>query len=116
MRKRESPIRTQQYKFEGNLSGFIPVDTRVLVLPDYIDEKSEGGIVLTGDTVKQNELAITEGFIVAWGSYAFSDWKESLFKSGDRIVWAVYAGQMLEGEDGKMYRLINDSDIAAIRN
>lgn len=117
MKKRESPIRTKMHEYNGNFSGYRPVDTKVLVLPDYIDETSEGGIVLTSDTVEQNELAITEGYLVAYGDEAFNDWKFSAsLEPGIRIVWAVYAGQMLEGDDGRWYRLINDTDIAAIRN
>jgi co-chaperonin GroES (HSP10) len=116
MKKRESPIRTLQHPYDGNGAGYVPIDTKVLVLPDYIDETSEGGIVLTVDTVQQNELAITEGLLIGYGDEAFKDWHESAsLEPGIRIVWAIYAGQMLEGDDGKMYRLINDTDIAAIR-
>jgi co-chaperonin GroES (HSP10) len=111
---RENPIKTRQHNYTGNDSGFIPIDTKILVLPDYIDDTSDGGIVLTSDTVHQNELAITEGFLVAWDETAFDH--SGCFRAGDRIVWAVYAGQMLEGIDGKMYRLINDTDIAAKRS
>lgn len=121
MKQRKSPIRTMQHKFEGNKSGYIPVDTKILVLPDYIDETSEGGIVLTSDTIDQNELAITEGWFIDHGQSAFRDWYAEvggpfLVEEGSRIVWAMYAGQMLEGDDGKMYRLINDTDIVAERD
>jgi len=116
MKKRENPIQTTQHDYRGNRSGCMPVDTKVLVLPDFINETSDGGIVLTTDTVKQNELAITEGFIVDWGDSAFSDWGISRpVEDGCRVVWASYAGQMLEGEDGLMYRLINDTDLVAVR-
>ena len=114
MKNRESPIRTKPQNYSGNKSGFIPFENKILVLPDFIDETSEGGIVLTSDTVKQNELAITEGFLVDWGGTAFSDfetWPDP--HHGERIVWAQYSGQMLEGVDGVMYRLINDTDIVA---
>lgn len=116
MNKRESPIRTMQHEYIGNGSGYTPVDTKILVLPDYIDETSEGGIVLTSDTVDQNELAITEGFLVDYGTIAFNDMGNyGQLASGVRVVWAMYAGQMLEGDDGKMYRLINDTDVVAVR-
>ena len=110
MKKRSDLIRTKQQEFQGNESGYTPLDTKVLVLPDCIDETSEGGIVLTNDTVKQNDLAITEGHFIAEGNEANTE-----IGSGERVVWAVYAGQMLEGNDGKMYRLINDTDLAAVR-
>ena len=110
MQKRSDLIRTTAQKFNGNESGYIPLDTKVLVLPDCIDETSEGGIVLTNDTVKQNDLAITEGYFVDEGNESNTG-----IGPGERVVWAVYAGQMLEGNDGKMYRLINDTDLAAVR-
>jgi co-chaperonin GroES (HSP10) len=116
MKTKGNPIRTQKHDYTGNDSGFFPIDTKILVLPDYIDDTSEGGIVLTSDTVQQNDLAVTEGFLVDYGKEAFMDWHNTTPpKKGTRLVWAVYAGQMLEGEDGKMYRLINDTDIAAIK-
>jgi len=120
MKKRSDLIRTKQQKFSGNESGFLPLDTKVLVLPDTIDDTSEGGIVLTSDTIKQNDLAVTEGYLVDIGNAAFNDYSSEdsdleVMMPGARVVWAIYAGQMLEGEDGKMYRLINDTDLAAIR-
>ena len=117
-RKKENPIKLKRHDYEGNNSGYHPVDTKVLVLPDYIDEKSDGGIILHENTVTQNVLAVTEGYLVEWGGECFVDWKGtdlSQIKQGMRVVWAVYAGQMIDGDDGKQYRLINDTDIAAIR-
>jgi len=116
MKKREVHLQTTQHDCQGNYSGYLPIDTKVLVLPDFIDETSEGGIVLTSETVKQNELAITEGFIVDWGKSAFADWESGIpVIMGHRVVWASYAGQMLAGDDGLMYRLINDTDLVAVR-
>lgn len=117
MMTRNSPIRTQKQQYNGNKSGFSPLDTKLLVLPDYIDDKSEGGIVLTNDTVEQNDLAVTQGVLVAYGDEAFADWKnKNPVQLGETVVWAIYAGQMIEGDDGKMYRLINDTDLAAMRS
>jgi len=116
MRKRENPIKTRKVDYSGNNSGFHPVDTKVLVLPDEIEDTSEGGIVLTSSVVDQHELSVTQGYLVDWGGEAFSDWRDAHnIKKGDRVVWAVYAGQMIPGDDGKMYRLMNDTDLAAIR-
>jgi len=116
MKKRDSLIKTQRHQYSGNDSGFNPLDTKVLVLPDFIDDTSEGGIVLTSDTVNQNDLAVTEGYLVSYGNEAFRDWPHTdALTPGTVVVWAIYAGQMLEGDDGKMYRLINDTDLAAVR-
>jgi co-chaperonin GroES (HSP10) len=116
MKKRSGKIRTKEQDYSGNNSGFKPLDTKLLVLPDYIDDKSEGGIVLTNDTVQQNDLAVTQGYLVASGDQAFVDWENKKpVEIGTRIVWAIYAGQMIDGDDGKSYRLINDTDLAAER-
>ncbi|MFV2058127.1 MAG: hypothetical protein ACC707_16800 [Thiohalomonadales bacterium] len=111
MKKKESPIRTSQHEYCGNESGFFPFDCKVLVLPDYIEETSEGGIVLNSNTVDQHDLVVTEGYLVASGGGA--DVGELV--SGDRVVWAMYAGQMIDGDDEKQYRLINDTDLVASR-
>jgi len=116
MKKKENPIKTRKVDYNGNNSGFHPVDTKVLVLPDEIEDTSEGGIVLTSSTVDQHELSVTEGYLVEWGSEAFADWRGGKdIAKGARVVWAVYAGQMIHGDDGNRYRLINDTDLAAIR-
>lgn len=118
MRKKENPMRVQRHKYTGNDSGYDPVDTKVLVLPDYIDDTSEAGIYLTSQTTETHDLQVTEGYLVASGSEAFVDWKgndKERLVPGARIVWAVYAGQLFEGDDGKQYRLVNDTDLAAVR-
>lgn len=101
-----------------NGCGFEPCGLKVLVLPDEIEEKTAGGIILI-DTIKDDEAyAIESGTLVAVGGGAFTDWPNSSDKwpgkvpeVGDRVVISRYAGLIKNGEDGKKYKFINDTDI-----
>jgi chaperonin GroES len=110
---------SRQRKEEGkmkNKSGIQPVECKVLCLPDKIEEKTKGGLFLPESTKKDEELAQVKATLVAIGGNAFQDpaWNEPMPKIGDRVYVAKYAGIYVEGEDGEMYKLCNDQDIAAI--
>lgn len=107
-----------------NESGIEPFGNKILVLPDQVEHVTKGGIQLPGDIVEREELAKTEGVLISWGGNAFAEitangfvsWRMNATpKSGSRCVFAKYAGQMLDGADGKRYRLINDTDLLSIR-
>lgn len=100
-----------------NPSGFIPLDLRVLVLPDPIEEKK--GSILLPDSVKEaNKWAQANGTIIAVGDNA---WEEAKARApafrppapGDRILYGKYAGQKVTGKDGRDYCIMNDEDIIA---
>lgn len=98
-----------------NTSKLIPVGHKILVLPDKVEQTTESGIITTvGEKLKQEELAQTEGVLVAIGNNAWSDQKEPWAKVGDRVIFAKYAGHNREGRDGKLYRILNDLDIGAV--
>lgn len=97
-----------------NTSGITPVEYKVLVLPDQIDKMSKGGIALPGEVIEKEELAQTDGVLVAVTDMSFQGWECDTPKPGDRVKFARYAGLMIDGADGKRYRLIKDTDIAAI--
>lgn len=112
-----SPFKPVIQAFEGNKSGVQPIGTKVLVMPDQIADKV-GSIMLPGDTVERNSLAVTTGTVIAVGAGAFSDWanadKERFPNAGQRVHIARYAGLMVDGTDGKQYRLCQDVDIAGL--
>lgn len=91
------------------------LEYKVLVLPDQIATESEGGIQFLEKEIERDEMKQTEGVIVNFGSNAFDDWKEGP-EIGDKIIFGKYAGQMLDGDDGKRYRLIRDKDVLATRS
>lgn len=101
-----------------NNSGFIPLDLRVLVLPDPIEEKTAGGIILPEAAKEKEKHATVKATLVATGENA---WEEAAARSaafrkplpGDRVIIAKYGGILLTGEDGREYRIMNDEDIIA---
>lgn len=108
--------------FDGNKSGREPIGTKVLVMTDWVDDQTKSGLItLTADLVERMSLAVTTGTVVAVGGAAFSDWPSSDRKwpgktpaVGDRVDLAKYAGVLIEGVDGRHYRLCQDIDIAGL--
>lgn len=99
-----------------NTSGIEPLDLRVLVQPDVIEEKV-GSIFLPEQIKERDKYAQIRATIIAIGENA---WEEASSRSsgfsapkvGDRVIIQKYGGIDLEGpKDGKMYRLLNDQDI-----
>ncbi len=99
-----------------NSSGILPRGPRVLVKPDAVDEKSSGGIVqFTEQQRVREEMGQIEGTVAAIGDAAWHDKPSPWAAVGDRIVFAKFAGLFLKGNDGAMYRVINDLDVVAIK-
>lgn len=98
-----------------NTSGLIPLDLRVLVKPDTVDEKV--GLIIKPQSMRDAEKhAMTKGTIVAVGENA---WEEASARSpafvkpepGSRVMIAKYGGVRITGLDGGDYVLLNDEDI-----
>lgn len=99
-----------------NVSGIIPRGHRVLVLPDQVEEKSAGGIVVvTGSDMKKEELAQINGKVIAMGNTCYHDQTEPWCELGDTVIFGKYSGLFYTGDDGKKYRIVNDLDIVAVR-
>ena len=101
-----------------NGSGIRPFRNCLLLLPKQIDEKSEGGIIMaTGKELEREQLAQSEGVVVAMGEAVFTGWGFDITdrpKIGDTVVFTKYAGMVRKGDDGLQYRLILDEDVRAI--
>lgn len=100
-----------------NTSGIQPLDLKVLVLPDAVEEK-KGSLYIPETAQEREKYAMLKGTLVAIGENA---WEEAAARSpeftrptpGDRILIAKYGGILVTGDDGKEYRLMNDSDVTA---
>lgn len=95
---------------------FQPVGYRFKVLPDTMEEKTPGGLIIP-DVVKDKEqkAAIT-GTIVAIGDGCWKDVVdgEPWAKVGDRVLFAKYGGIIFkEGE--VEFRFLNDQDLIAVQ-
>lgn len=91
----------------------IPVEYKVLIRLDVLQEKTAGGIILPDERRERDQMAQTEATLEAVGGNAFEDWGEPKPKPGDRVLVTKYAGEApKQGEDG--LRLCMDKDICAI--
>ncbi len=104
-----------------NTSGYHPLDDKVLVLTDTHVGTTGAGIVLTDDTVERQTMAAEHGTVIAVGPAAFRwndngtrAWEGTAPKPGDRVYFQRYSGQLLSGEDGRLYRVMSQHCIAAV--
>lgn len=112
-----------------NQSGIHPCGDRVLIKPDEIEEKTEGGIIIPGTVGELHAMAQSIGTFVAAGPDAYMDsvtrdsegriverrgFSQSFAKPGDRVAFAKYGGLQVNGKDGQAYRLMNDVDVTAV--
>jgi chaperonin GroES len=105
-----------------NHSGYEPLDDKTLVLTDVHAEMTSGQIALPANYVEKQTMAAEHGTVVAVGPAAFRwnddgtrAWEGNVPQPGDRVYFERYAGQLLKGEDGKLYRLMSQRCIGAIR-
>lgn len=107
----------------ANHSGFDPLDDKVLVMMDEHAEVTSGGITLPQDVVDRQSAAGETGIIVALGPAAFvwdddatRKWSGRKPEPGDRVYVERYAGQLVQGADGRTYRLMSQRCIGAVAN
>lgn len=106
-----------------NASGIIPLDHRVLVLRDKVEEKTAGGIYLPQQEQDKQSHATTNATVIAVGGLAWSEAKHdaktfgidtSFPDVGSRVKVGRYTGDNHKGADGQEYTIMNDSDIVAL--
>jgi len=101
----------------AGFNGIIPVEFKVLIKPDKIEDRSAGGIYLPDSAREREEYATDRGEILAVGPQFFDDLGEPKPKVGDKVLFNKYAGSLFDTDiDGKRtkVRLMNDKDICAI--
>jgi len=97
-----------------NTSGILPVEDKLLVLPDQVSLKV-GSILKPEIALSQEQMAQIRGLLVAIGGNCFESWDEPIPKVGDRVMLCKYAGvQNLPGADGRFYQICTDRDVTAI--
>lgn len=113
----------------GNESGIHPSGDRVLIRPDEIERKTEGGIIIPDAIGERHAMAQSIGTFIeagpdAWIHFVDKDaegrvlkirqYSRPFAKPGDRVAFARYGGLQVEGKDGVAYRLMNDEDVTAV--
>ncbi len=103
-----------------NESGFGPMGTNIMVLPDGVNDRTKGGIFIPDDKRSQMAMAAESGIVVAMGQEAFrfasdgSLWRGDKPTIGSHVYFERYAGQVLSGRDGKQYRVMDAKCVGAI--
>lgn len=108
-------------EYQGyNTAGFEPVGDRVIVLPDMPAEATKGGVFLTEDLQEKQAASADTGVIIAVGDDAFTwnsdrtrDFGGTKPKPGDRVYFERFAGGVMMGADGLLYRVMDDKCIGA---
>jgi chaperonin GroES len=105
-----------------NTSGIVPLDHRVLVLHDPVEEKI-GSIILPDSERDKQKYAMTNATVIAVGALAWSEAKHDARQfgidtrfpeAGSRVKVGRYTGDQHKGSDGKEYTILNDSDVIAL--
>ncbi len=97
----------------SNISGLRPFGDYVLVKMDAAAPTSPGGVILTDEEVERITLGAESGCIFAIGSLAFKAHGPDHPGIGERVYVEKYAGIKAMGQDGALYRIMEDKCVAA---
>ena len=88
-----------------------PLSDRVILKALEAEEKTKGGIILTGNSKEKPEMAE----VVAVGPGGTVDGKEVVMtvKVGDKVLTSKYSGTEVK-VDGEEYTIVRQNDILAI--
>ena len=93
-----------------------PTGWRILILPYRGTGKTEGGILLSDNTVEQQQVSTQVGYVLKVGALAYQD--QDKFPDGpwckekDWVMFARYSGCRFNIDGGEV-RILNDDEILA---
>ena len=93
-----------------------PTGWRILILPYRGTGKTEGGILLSDNTVEQQQVSTQVGYVLKVGALAYQD--QDKFPDGpwckekDCVMFARYSGSRFNIDGGEV-RILNDDEILA---
>ena len=93
-----------------------PTGWRILILPYRGTGKTEGGILLSANTVEQQQVSTQVGYVLKVGALAYQD--QDKFPDGpwckekDWVMFARYSGSRFNIDGGEV-RILNDDEILA---
>ena len=93
-----------------------PTGWRILILPYRGTGKTEGGILLSDNTVEQQQVSTQVGYVLKVGALAYQD--QDKFPDGpwgkekDWVMFARYSGSRFNIDGGEV-RILNDDEILA---
>jgi co-chaperonin GroES (HSP10) len=84
---------------------------KCLVLPDPVEEKTEGGLWKPNAAKDKEKYQTCKATFILKSENAFRDWGGYMPEPGDRVYVAVASGMIHESPSGELYRIVNDKDI-----
>jgi len=94
-----------------------PKGFKLLIALPEVDEKTEGGILKSSETIRNESVATIVGFVLKLGPDAYKDEKRfpngPYCGEGDWVVFRAYSGTRVKIH-GKEFRLINDDTVEAV--
>lgn len=103
-------------KFDEVDPGIEPHEFNVLVLQREIEDVTASGrIILPQQNLEREQDAAVDGMIVAMSPAAFGSADLPKPELGALVIHRRYAGVLVEGDDGRKYRLMGDKDVIAVR-
>lgn len=95
-----------------NTSGRHPKGRAVLVLPYEPELNKPGSTILIPPQVREkNQMLENRARVIEVGAACWIDEPEPRAKVGDIVLVTRFAGFMTLGDDGVLYKLINDKDL-----
>lgn len=95
---------------KGNPSGLVPKGRSVLVKP-YEMMKKTSPIILPPTVGDRQRMIEDRAVVVAIGPAAWDDEAEPRAVIGEHVMISKFAGNMIPGDDGVLYRIVTDRDI-----
>ena len=99
---------------EINDTGISPVEFKCVVRLDSKEKVTKGGILIPDVKGDRDQMAATEGRLLAVGGNAFQDWNGRVPQPGDRVMVSKYAGITREADPTDLVRVLHDKEILAI--
>lgn len=94
-----------------NPSGLEPLGRAVLLRMVELDDFQAQRIVIPEDVRRSSATMEQRGVVIAVGATAWEDESCPRAAPGDKVIITKMAGYITMGQDGEVYRLVNDRDI-----
>jgi co-chaperonin GroES (HSP10) len=91
-----------------------PVDQYILVKLPKIEDKTAGGIILTENVVDQEQSGTSVGEVIKLGDSAIIQYGNKVVEIGDTVMFQRYAGNMFNGIDNQVYRLMLSQEVTSV--
>lgn len=97
-----------------NKSGLVPKGRCILVTayePEMDRMRRLTGLFIPPTVTEKTAVWESRARVVAVGAMAWDDEKEPRAQPGDLVLITKFAGFVMAGADGRLYRFVNDRDV-----